>query len=1151
VVELFHLNAITGEFEALGPGTVSDDGTIIRSNPGFGITTTGWGFPACVITQRGDITGQVKDGWGNPLPGIEFKTEAGLIAVTDQNGRFTFTVPVRDSCRGLVNVPQAVMASESVLGFDFEFKREGIVAPVDLGVVLLTNTFGHMLPSIPGVRTKTPDGKKVEVEVIRFHERLSGAISESGSVDVYLCPIKGEAEAVVFLDRTSSVLDPVAEIYGPDGTLLAVDDDSGSDKPDGPGFNAIIPSRSGPRLTGDPKSARAIADASERAIALAGPGIFVVKAKGYAGTAGATGPYQILKSTDVEIFLLPDETFDPEALRVTADDPQRLVTAIVVTTDEKGSRRFAEDGTIVAWEAAGGGVSSPSTPTRNGFASISVFLPTQAGSTVKVKSTVKRVVLDGQVFERTAPSASTIFTVVPGPAQSVTLESSADSYSASNEALVDLTLNARDVAGNPVADGTQVTWLLEGLGAYGVQQTETFVGTATATVRSGDLSEVQQLRAAIDAQTVRKSLQVLPISVDLQANKTSLQNGEGETALITASVLDQDGLPVPDGTTITWFTSKGSVQAQGASIGSVTSVGTVNGGVARATLSTVVRDDASVVVPNSERTGTCNIVAFVGNHFGRATVEFVPKTGVSLEIVHPSLVGDATADGTFPVEQIDGSIKQVPFHASTEVIVRGAPFDLVEVELGTLEHPNDGFFAIDGAGESATVQLDGSGTGVFTLRSIGILAQLSEGARVVEIHAHRAGVLVCSPECDTQKVVSEKQGFWGHTFDLIGGFVWGRDAGVDSIAGDITASVFVWGDIRDLALETLKLAPGGDRPNTMVATFAGIGLFTEIPGAAPADAVVGAIKAILKRIDPNSPLAQALRGILRRIGGELVRLEFTTVRQVTEVTAKIVADPDFLSISARMVRNGNDFDNLAKFTDDFAEKAVPVIKRAAANTSDEAAMRMVGVLSKAKPKTVAFLKASAKSDEALEAVAKLIKSDNGITEGKILKILNDTFYVEKGRLDTLLVDMGKLSDVPGLSVISEGLPGVKNLGFQRQLAVSADRVQNVRRLERKVGTTMADIELLDGTLVEVKSGDVWKDITPNKPRTGDVWRTVAEKNQQPREDIARLIDEVHHFHGASAPIEVVFKEIQPNSAILQMLDEIGQEIGKTIKITLE
>jgi hypothetical protein len=200
-------------------------------------------------------------------------------------------VPVRDSCRGLVNVPQAVMASESVLGIDFAFEEAGIIAPSDLGEARLENQQKQKMPGIPNTRYRTPDQKLVEVRTAHLGSLVRGNISEPGEMDVYLFT-SGCAAVTLFMDRTDSQLDPVVALFGPDENLLGFDDDSGSNKPKGTAFNAIFPSRTGDRPLGDPDGARAPL-LGEGSILVEEPGIYVAKAKGYEGTAGEVGPYQL------------------------------------------------------------------------------------------------------------------------------------------------------------------------------------------------------------------------------------------------------------------------------------------------------------------------------------------------------------------------------------------------------------------------------------------------------------------------------------------------------------------------------------------------------------------------------------------------------------------------------------------------------------------------------------------------------------------------------------------------------------------------------------------------------------------------------------------------------------------------------------------
>ncbi len=193
----------------------------------------------------------------------------------------------------------------------------------------------------------------------------------------------------------------------------------------------------------------------------------------------------------------------------------------------------------------------------------------------------------------------------------VTLEIEA----ASNPAMVGDTggtaINATLVNPNlsPVVNGTVVTFTTD-LGSFGGQSTVTRTtaeGVATANLTGSSLGTAT---VHVTGNTSQGWITVTfivghPYTVMLAANPTSITANGTATSLVTATVSDQYGHPVADGTAITFTTSRGSLP-------SAPYVTTTSSGVATALLTAGTTAGQAIVTANA------------GTAQGQTTVQLTP-----------------------------------------------------------------------------------------------------------------------------------------------------------------------------------------------------------------------------------------------------------------------------------------------------------------------------------------------------------------------------------------------------------------------------------------------------------------------------------------------------------------------------------------------
>jgi hypothetical protein len=173
----------------------------------------------------------------------------------------------------------------------------------------------------------------------------------------------------------------------------------------------------------------------------------------------------------------------------------------------------------------------------------------------------------------------------------------------------------------PVADGTVVTFTTN-LGDFDGQATvarTTTGGVAAATLTGADLGLAT---VTVTGNTSQGWITVTfivgkPYTVTLGANPTGITANGAATSLVTATVLDQYGHPVADGTAITFTTSLGSLPG-------APYVTTTSSGVATALLTA------------GTTAGQATVTADAGTAQGQTTVQFTPGALHHFDLQVPS-----------------------------------------------------------------------------------------------------------------------------------------------------------------------------------------------------------------------------------------------------------------------------------------------------------------------------------------------------------------------------------------------------------------------------------------------------------------------------------------------------------------------------------
>ena len=152
----------------------------------------------------------------------------------------------------------------------------------------------------------------------------------------------------------------------------------------------------------------------------------------------------------------------------------------------------------------------------------------------------------------------TVAEVSVNPPASITLTTSAASVLMGNPATI--TATVRDSSGQPVADGTSVSFTTT-LGSLNPVSRTTAGGTATTTFTSNDIGEATiTARAGTATGTITVNVTADIEYMSITTSKASIKTDNNDTATITATLLDDNRVPV-EGAPVTFSTTAGQISS--------------------------------------------------------------------------------------------------------------------------------------------------------------------------------------------------------------------------------------------------------------------------------------------------------------------------------------------------------------------------------------------------------------------------------------------------------------------------------------------------------------------------------------------------------------------------------------------------------------
>lgn len=153
--------------------------------------------------------------------------------------------------------------------------------------------------------------------------------------------------------------------------------------------------------------------------------------------------------------------------------------------------------------------------------------------------------------------------IVPGPSASIQMTSSADTLFADHSSESAITALVRDTYGNPVTEGSPVSFTAQG-GTVTAASTTGPDGRAHAVFRAGLV--VGSATVVAQQSTAQGNVNIylratIAASLTLSANPLQLAADGNSTSALRAAVLDDQGRPISDGTSVTFMSHLGMITA--------------------------------------------------------------------------------------------------------------------------------------------------------------------------------------------------------------------------------------------------------------------------------------------------------------------------------------------------------------------------------------------------------------------------------------------------------------------------------------------------------------------------------------------------------------------------------------------------------------
>jgi len=514
---------------------------------------------------------------------------------------------------------------------------------------------------------------------------------------------------------------------------------------------------------------------------------------------------------------------------------------------------------------------------------------------------------DGSLTDITSPRVQAADSVVvPGEPARIETTVSRDRLPADGQAQAQVIATLYDAEDNLVADGTPVQWDLSGLMDLIAASQVTQNGQVTATLRADDVDNSPSVTISAGDAQAEVDLTEQPMLIDLVADQTAVEANSSQLIHITASIHDEDGNTVPDGTPIDWLTQKGTI---------IESSGTVVGGQASATIS---------VANMLQGAGTSLVLARVLEFVGKTTFdvsESVNRLSVSMS---NWIAGDTQADGSWTFTLPDDSTEDLQYKASAiGRITGGVPGATAHVWIPSTADPSIALLiTLNDQSGPIDVPLDAEGNGEFEVRSTGLLNPQFLVAIPLNFE-----IDVTNPD---NNLVGQNQDTWrGATVvedapaktGAAGRFFWGAVAGegegVAATAGDIAISfvpvIGVYSDLRDIGKGLCDWGRFGwkdDRVDKVNLGFAAAGILTEL--FPPGDYILDILKKVAKVVGNEAPLFKILVKMFRE---SVVSGNWSAYFSIKPVLLKMIQSDAYIKVANDLIDKADNAADLSRRLD--------------------------------------------------------------------------------------------------------------------------------------------------------------------------------------------------------------------------------------------
>ncbi len=328
---------------------------------------------------------------------------------------------------------------------------------------------------------------------------------------------------------------------------------------------------------------------------------------------------QIIASVNVSLTMAGTVNVEIGAEELVADGQSQA--SVIITATDRDDNPVA-DGTLVTFSTTAGSISPQTATTFGGTATATLTAGTKAG-TATVRADANGIIGSAEID------------FIAGDAASIEMTSSPNNMTADGVSESEISAVVKDRYGNPIDGANLIFSITSGSGKLSPISAETSEGVATVTYTASEDAGTVVIQAQA-TNNVTGSVNIVLITarvgdVTVEASPAEIVANGSSTAGVKATVQDIEGRPVPDGTTVSFSTTNGSI----------TGTATTTQGIATATLTS----------PTSM--GSATVTATAGGISGTTTVTFLGGPAASIVLTaNPTMLdadGSSSSDITAEV----------------------------------------------------------------------------------------------------------------------------------------------------------------------------------------------------------------------------------------------------------------------------------------------------------------------------------------------------------------------------------------------------------------------------------------------------------------------------------------------------------------------